>query len=254
MRFFEANGLRYKAFLILLYGLLHITSAFAQPNPQELLRQADRARGGGLVGMTWKVEATTFDSNSAGTDNSMSLLVKANEEASLSETLAPAKSKGTKMLQISRNMWLSKPGLKKPIPISPRLRLTGMAATGDIAATNYSRDYTAKIVREENIGKEKCYVLELVANSQQTTYDRLKYWISVTKGLGMQAEFYSLSGKLIKKAEFQYDHLVNIDGKNSPFISKMTIFDAITDAKTILEFSQIKVRALHSAELDVNNL
>ena len=77
----------------------------------------------------------------------MRLLIKAAGEASLVETLAPLNSKGARMLQVERNMWLTKPGLKKPVPISPRQRLSGQAAIGDIAATNYAKDYSAAFLR-----------------------------------------------------------------------------------------------------------
>lgn len=230
------------------------TDAAAAPDPLELIRQADKARGGGLPGLRWLVTATTTGGAQSDTDSVLNLSVKATTDASLAEILAPGRSKGTKMLQAGRNMWLSKPGLKKPIPISPRQRLTGMAATGDIAATNFAKDYSARLLREEMLGSQRCYVLELTANSRQSTYDRLLYWISADRGLGLQAEFLSLSGKPIKKAEFSYDNAIETGGKKSPFISKMLIADAVTDSRTTLEFSQVKVQALPAAEFDVGNL
>lgn len=229
-------------------------AALAAPDPKALLELADRARGGGLEGMSWQIHATTSGSNQSEQGRTMELLVKANENASLAETLAPRRSKGTRLLQVERNMWLTKPGLRKPIPISPRMRLTGMAANGDIAATNYSRDYTADLVGEDQCGNEKCYVLALKATSNQSTYDRITYWVGAESGLGLRAQFYSLSGKPIKEAVFAYDHVVEIEGKKQPFISKMVISDAATDARTTLEFSKIKTQAVPPSEFDVNNL
>ena len=45
------------------------------------------------------------------------------------------------MLFNDRTIWFIKPGLRKPVSISARQRLVGDAANGDIATTNYARDY-----------------------------------------------------------------------------------------------------------------
>lgn len=232
---------------LLFTGLLH-----AEPDPITLLKKSDQARGGGLPGLSWNVNVVNTGSNAD--EQSMRLFIKATDTASLAETIEPLRSKGTKMLQVDRNMWLAKPGLKKPIPISARQRLTGQAAIGDIAATNYVRDYTPKLLRSENLGREHCHVLELTSTNRQTTYDRLIYWISEARGVGVRAEFYSLSGKLIKRAHYDYDNHIEVQGKPVPFISRMLIEDALTDAKSTLDYSQVKVKSLSPAEFDVSHL
>jgi hypothetical protein len=77
------------------------------------------------------------------------MMVKANQNASLVEVTYPENVKASKMLQVERNMWLSKPGLK-PVAISPRQRFTGQAAIGDVAATNYAKDYAASLIGIED--------------------------------------------------------------------------------------------------------
>jgi hypothetical protein len=104
------------------------------------------------------------------------------------------------------------------------------------------------------INKEQCHVLELTANNRQTTYDRLLYWISEGQGVGVRAEFYSLSGKLLKYAEFEYANRIDIQGKAVPFISRMVITDALTDARTTLDYGQIKVQAIPLDQFDVSRL
>ena len=228
-------------------GVLH-----AEPDPLALLKRSDQARGGGLPGLIWQVSVVNTGSHVEA--QSMRLLIKATDTASLAETIEPLRSKGTKMLQVDRNMWLSKPGLKKPIPISARQRLSGQAAIGDIAATNYVRDYNPKFLRSERIESEHCHVLELTSTNRQSTYDRLIYWISVERQVGIQAEFYSLSGKLIKRAHYDYANRIEVQGKPVPFISRMRIDDALTDATTTLDYSQIRVKALSPAEFEVSHI
>lgn len=233
---------------------LSLPALAADIDPVQLLKKSDQARGGGLPGLSWEIRSQNGGSRANEDDPPMRLLIKAADNASLAETLEPLRSKGARMLQVERNMWLTKPGLKKPIPISPRQRLTGQAAIGDIAATNYVRDYTPTLLREEKVNGENCYVLELTATNRQATYDKLIYWVSASRNLGVQAEFNSLSGKKLKSATFEYGTRVNIQGKAVPFVSRMVISDALTDATTTLEYSQITVKAIAASEFDPSNL
>ena len=244
--------LRLFSMLLLAAGVQSAALA-ADVDPARLLQLSDQARGGGLPGLVWEVKATNSGSQ-ANEEEGMRLLIKAIDNASLAETLEPLRSKGGRMLQVERNMWLTKPGLKKPVPISPRQRLTGQAAIGDIAATNYVRDYTPRLLREEAQGGEPCVVLELVAKRQQATYDRLLYWVSQARGVGVRAEFFSLSGKRLKTAQFEYGNKIQVQGKSIAFISRMSIADELTDARTVLEYSQVRVKALAPAEFDVGHL
>ena len=227
-------------------------TAFGAPDTQALLQQSDRARGGGLPGITWEIQVTSRDGDKAA--ELQRLVVKASPDASLAETVEPARSKGSKLLQVGRNMWLTKVGLSKPVPISPRQRMSGQAANGDIAATNYAGDYDGKLAQEETLNGEACYVLELRAKHNRTTYDRIRYWISTSRGVGVKAEFYSVSGKLLKTALFEYGNQVNFKESRIPFVSKMTIRDALTPAETVMEFGSIKVEKIAPSEFDLGQV
>jgi hypothetical protein len=238
-------------FLLIPFALWSATS-FAAPDAQWLLQHADRARGGGLPGIVWEIKLTSRDGSKVSDEQRLE--VRAVEDASVAETLEPARFKGSKLLQVGRNMWLTRVGLSKPIPISPRQRLSGEASNGDIAATNYVKDYNATLAGEDKIDGEACYILELTAKHKRATYDRVRYWVSVKREVGVQAEFYSLSGKLLKTAKFSYDNAVEYQGKRAPFVSKMTIRDALIDAETTMNFGTVKVRAIPAAEFDLGQM
>lgn len=224
-----------------------------EPDGQALLKSSDLSRGGGDTGLVWEIQSV--NSGTGAEDQAdQRLRVKASSTASVAEVLDPPSSKGSKMLQVERNMWLSKPGLKKPVAISPRQRLTGQAAIGDIAATNYARDYTAKYLREDVVDGESCYVLDLTAMSRQATYDRVTYWVSIKRHVAVKADFLSLSGKRLKSAAFEYGNQLTVKGASIPFVSRMLISDALTDAKTTLQYSRVAVRAVPNSEFDVANL
>lgn len=224
----------------------------AAPDAMALLKQSDLSRGGGLPGLSWTVRV--HNTGSDGDAQDMTLRVRAVRTSSVAETLEPLRSKGSKMLQVGRAMWLSKPGLKKPIPISPRQRLTGQAAIGDIAATNYAHDYAASFARDDLANGEPCHVLELKAVDRQATYDRVLYWISKARGVAVRAEFLSLSGKRLKLAGFSYDNVLRHDGRTLPFVSTMTIADELTGARTELQYGDVRVRSIPDSEFDVGHL
>lgn len=238
--------------LFILLTCFHHTASFAAPDAQLLLQHADRARGGGLPGIVWEIKLTSRDGSKVSDEQRLE--VRAVEDASVAETLEPVRFKGSKLLQVGRNMWLTRVGLSKPIPISPRQRLSGEASNGDIAATNYVKDYDATLAGEDKIDGEGCYILELTAKHKRATYDRVRYWVSVKREVGVQAEFYSLSGKLLKTARFEYGNQLEYQGKRAPFVSKMTIRDALMDAETTMNFGTVKVRTIPAAEFDLGQM
>ncbi|WP_035382740.1 outer membrane lipoprotein-sorting protein [Ferriphaselus sp. R-1] len=237
---------------ILLPLALWSASTFAAPDPQALLEHADRARGGGLPGIVWEIALQSREGDKV--DEPQRLRVKATDAASVAETLEPARSRGAKLLQVGHNMWLTKQGLSKPIPISPRQRMSGQAANGDIAATDYAGDYAATLSGEEGVAGEACFVLELQARHKRATYDRIRYWVSTKREVGVKAEFYSVSGKLLKTALFDYGNLIQHDGRRIPFVSRMSIRDALTPAETVMDFSAVKVQKVAPAEFDLGQM
>jgi hypothetical protein len=227
-------------------------SAFAAPDAQSIVKHADRARGGGLPGIVWNIRLTSRDGDKVAEEQH--LQVRAVDDASVAEVLEPLRSKGTRLLQVEHNMWLTRPGLSKPIPISPRQRMSGQASNGDIAATNYAADYEAKLIAEEKLDGELCYVLDLSARHKRTTYDKIRYWVSVAREVGIKAEFYSLSGKLLKTALFKYDNNIQFGVDSIPFVSSMVIRDALIDAETTMHFGTVRVKKISSSEFDLGQM
>lgn len=234
--------------------LLVLVSAWAgafQLTPAQVLEEADRARGKG-PGLVWTIGMTSVES---GDSKDQTVEVKARDNDALVTFLAPARVKGQKMLMVGRNMWFIKPGVSKPIPISPRQKLMGQAANGDIASTNYAGDYEGKFLPEETVGGEPCYVLDLTAKSGNLTYDRIVYWVSKKRLVGMKADFYTVSGKKFKSATFEHENRIVFNGAKYPFVSTMVITDAIRPADvTTLRFGQVSVREVPDSTFNLNLL
>ena len=152
-------------------GIILILVAFSNPvlaeiTPKEILAHADRARGN-VEGIVWIIDMESIE---GGRKQERTLMVQARGNNSLAEFMAPPKVKGQKFLMIDRNMWFVKPGLSKPVPISPRQKLMGGAANGDIASTNYAGDYEPTSISEEVINGEPCYVLDLKSINKKASH------------------------------------------------------------------------------------
>lgn len=241
-----------KALLVLTLLIGFSLQTLAADVAMDLLKVSDRARGGIAGGVVWDAKITTVED---GESSERTFAVKAKGNDAYVEAIAPARNKGEVFLFNDRNMWFFKPSLRKPVSISARQKLSGQAANGDIATTNYARDYTPKDAGDEKIDGQDAKVLLLKAKSNQVSYDQVKYWISKKDKLALKAEFMTLQGTPFKVATFEYQNKMTADGKTFPFVSKMTIQDSKFPAnKSIIEYTKPKAEDLSSSLFNVNNL
>lgn len=214
---------------------------------EDVIRMADTSRGGNLPGVSWTVNSEARTASGVDT-NSLDVVSVDTDWAA--EFTTPASSRGDRLVKRGTNMWFSKPSLRKPVPISLRQRLTGAASNGDLASTNYLRDYSVKRLPDETISGVDTYVVELTAKSGNVAYDRIKYWIAKSNNLGVAANFYTSAGRLLKSATFRYDNRISHNGRQVPFISRMTINDKINEGEvTTLTYVNPTVRSIPSTQL-----
>ncbi len=226
--------------------------AAGAPSPDALLRDSDRARGGLEEGVTWDVEV---EAREGGNVTRRAFLVKARGDDALAEALSPPRHKGEVILFNDRTMWFVKPGLRKPVSISARQRLSGEAANGDITSTRYARDYEGTVTGEEDVDGEPAFTLELKARARSATYDRIRYWISKRRHLGLKAEFLSVGGDVLKRATFEYGNRASLRGTTFEFVSRMTIRDAAASGNvTVLTFGPPRAERHSPAIFNVNDL
>jgi outer membrane lipoprotein-sorting protein len=226
-------------------------AAAGDPTPREILQKADQARGN-VEGIVWEIEIVSIENNR---EQQRRLRVTAKNYNSLAEFLAPAKVKGQKVLMRDRNMWFIKPGLRKPVPLSPRQKLLGMASNGDIASTDYAGDYEVEAMTSSEFNGEACFQFDLRAINKKVTYDRITYWVSKNRMVGVKADFFTVSGKLFKSATFDYDNRITIDGRAAPFVSKMTITNALLKENvTVMSYTAPKTGPVSDAIFNLNLL
>lgn len=224
---------------------------WATMTPKDILARADQARGN-AEGVQWRIDIEAIEN---GRGQSQTLHIKVRSFHALAETIEPPRARGRKLLMLDRNMWFVQPGLRKPVPISPRQRLVGGAANGDIAATDYAGLYEVVQMSDTVLDGEPCYRFELKAHDNKATYDRITYWISKARLVGIRAEFFTVSGTLLKTATFAYDNRIQGQGGPQPFISQMIITDAVLkDNVTTMTYSQAKLEKISDATFNLNLL
>lgn len=168
------------------------------------------------------------------------ILSKGNENTVVMVT-EPASERGQIILMKGRDLWIFMPEVSQPVRISLAQRLTGQVANGDLARANFAGDYNPKIVRSESIGNEKYQVLELTAVDRSVTYQKVMYWVNEKSGWPHKAEFYSLSGRLMKKCS--YENFQTLAGRVRP--TRLVMEDALkAGEKSVLEYSEMKLRDL----------
>ena len=153
-------------------------------------------------------------------------------------------------------MWFYKPDLSKPVPVSQRQKLMGRAANGDIASTNYAEDYDVLETSDGEHEGEACTVFSLEAKTNRSTYNRIRYWVSKERLLGIKAEYYTASGKkLIKSATMTFDNEIDTPEGKRPFISEMEIADELMSRdRTTLAFSDPELKPIPHHVFNINLL
>ena len=162
-------------------------------------------------------------------------------DKSVVRTLAPASERGSMMLMRDKDLWVFLPKVSQPVRLPLSQRLTGQVANGDLARANFSGDYAAELVGEEEIDEEMYYVLDLTAARKGVTYHRAKYWVNKSNNRPRRVEFYTKSNKLMKIGD--YSDYIDMGGVMRP--SKLTLTDALTAGDfSVLKYENLKKRDL----------
>jgi hypothetical protein len=240
---------------LLLAGMLALSFAFAtpasaKPSTEEILRAADEARGN-VEGVSWNVTLETTDQQRV--TDTLVYDIKARGYNISGTSQAPPKYKGNKLLMLNTSMWFYKQGLSKPVPVSQRQKLMGDASYGDIASTNYAENYEATPLPDDTVGDEDCYVFDLKAKTDKTTYDRIRYWIAKERLVGVKAEYFTVSGKKFKSATMDYGNELKIDGKKRPFLSRIVMQSELMNGSvTYLSLRNPHIAPLPDYVFDLN--
>jgi outer membrane lipoprotein-sorting protein len=206
---------------------------------KNIVERADRIRFP-QPGYQVNIKITT---NSVGRDPEVKeyeILSKGNDRTVI-RTLAPAVDKGQVLLMRDKDLWVFLPNISQPIRLSVAQKLTGQVANGDLARANFSGDYTPTLLRTDTIDGESYHVLELKAVDRSVTYDKVLYWVNKNTDRPYKAEFYALSGRLLKTCRYQ--NYKEAGGGIRP--TRLIMEDALIEgAKSTLDYAELKIKDL----------
>ena len=91
----------------------------------------------------------------------------------------------------------------------------------DISSANRETEKdTHKILRQEKLAGADCYVIESTPRDSSYQYSKMILWIDKGSYVNYRLELYDKKGKLTKI--FETLELRNVDGRLSPWVTKMT--------------------------------
>ncbi len=122
----------------------------------------------------------------------------------------PEEDKGKGYLKSGNNLWLYD-------PVSRRFTFTNAndkfqnlnARNSDFTRSNLAGDYRVLDSQQATLGIYSCWLLDLLAVSDDTSFPKMKIWIS-SDGLVRKTEDYSYSGQKLRTVAFpQYQRIGN---------------------------------------------
>jgi outer membrane lipoprotein-sorting protein len=219
------------------------TAASDTPSDTDVARQlvarADHIRFP-EQGFQVDVAITTTEPDTDPEERAYRILSKGNSRT-LVQTTAPPIDRNQILLMRDQDLWAFLPNLSQPIRLPLSQRLTGEVANGDLARANFAGDYVPTIAREENIDGDAYAVLQLDATEQWVTYRRVMYWVNAKSAHPRKAEFYAVSGRLLKTC--RYEDFKTLGGALRP--TRLVIEDALRSGRqSVLVYDHMVLRDL----------
>ncbi len=193
---------------------------------RRIVRRADETR---FPQESFQTDITirNFSDGVAGEERKYRVLSRGNENT-IVLTMEPASERGQALLMRGRDLWIFMPSVSQPVRLSLAQRLTGQVANGDLARANFAGDYDPVLGGRDVVDDQPCDVLELTAVSRTVTYARVRYWVREDNGWPLKAEFYALSGRLLKTC--RYTDFRTMAGRVRP--TRLIMEDALKAGET----------------------
>lgn len=214
-----------------------LSSAFAkQMDGTSILEQVDaiRSPSDNFV-FTVKLHSRTATSES---ESEMEVWVRSSSK-SLVLYRQPVKQSGRALLLDGANMWIHIPGASRPVRISPQQQLIGAVSNADVARVVFSLDYSTDSMEKVRLDEQQVIRLDLRAKQNSVPYQRIQLWVSEKDLHPLRADFFSLSGKMVRT--ITYSGYQTVLGRLRPTV--LQISDAINPAtKATLTYSKFKIQ------------
>lgn len=136
------------------------------------------------------------------------------------------------------DQWIYLPALKKVKRISSDSKsdyFMGSDFTYDDLGDRHPSEDSHKLLKEENVKGEDCYVVESIPKEEEYMYSRTVTWIIKGKWIGLKKEFYDEDGELLK-------------------ILTVKKYEKISGYWTILQTEMRNVQKDHTTKMELKNV
>ena len=240
--------LRLSVLVLLTAPLLLTASPAAKPTADQILSSVDRTRNG-WSSFVVDVKINNFKNDKAVDQDAYQVFIKGTDRT-LVKFMSP-EDRGKSLLMLDQAMWLYLPTASRPVRVTPLQRLSGNASNGDIAQTNLTVNYAARLTGEATVSGREAWVLELTAKRKSATYQVVQLWVGKNDLTPIQAEFRLQSGKPVKRVEYlEYDTF-----GAQKMIRRQVMYDLLrNEQKTVVEYANYQRRELADKLFNQNAL
>ena len=145
------------------------------------------------------------------------------------------------------DQWIYLPALKKVKRISSDSKgdyFMGSDFTYDDLGDRKPQDDTHKVLREEELKGEQCYVIESISKDKDYMYSRTVTWIIKDKWMGLKKEFYDEDDEYLKILTIEkYEKI-----KDYWIMTKTKMDNVQKEHQTIMSMADIKIDTGVSAD------
>jgi outer membrane lipoprotein-sorting protein len=195
---------RRAALVLALFAAAVLAAAQSGPSAADILAAIDAA----LFLDSYASRATMATVDAAGKTVSLSFDgLSRKDKGTYMEVTAPARTKGSRFLQLDGSLWLYNPkaGAAAAIRLSARDSFQGSTfANADVGKSQFADDYTPSRAPDAELdhpelGKVPCYVIESVARDETAAYGKIVMWARKSDSMPLQMEYYAKSCLLYKR-------------------------------------------------------
>ena len=209
--------------LMLIIGMIVGSSGvLAKKNGEEIIKKVDET----LTSKTRdsKIKMTIVNENGQKRNRTIKIISKG-ENKGLVEFVEPADVEGTAFLTVDKkgkeNMWLYLPAVGSVRKVASHMRNGSFMGTdftyndiSMIGGSDYTDKYNSKLLGEEQVRGEKCYILESTPTEDDIDYSKMKMWVRKNDYMPLKLKFYDKDEQVLKK--MLNKNITDIDGHITP--------------------------------------
>lgn len=231
-------------------GMALSSVAVGAPNADKILANAEKVRNPDQDYVV-RVKVLETKSGKKQAPKEFETMIKGRDKA-LIKFKKPASEVGKSVLMVGSDMWISMPTTSKPIRVSPKQKMAGNAAYGDIARLNFVGNYKATYKKSATYKGQRAHVLSLEAiPGKPVTYQKVEYWVNAKNNRPLVTYYQSRSGKTMKTGYFEkYEEVFGVT-RPTRFKLKDNI---VKNSETTVEFMNAKQVSLPDILFEKQNL